>query len=236
MNGVSGKLREKLHDPDFRRIEGFPIGTDEDILAQSDPPYYTASPNPFLPEFIQRHSMSTNPMRQTSLWPRPPAWRIGRVDRVRSQSERRLTALVEKMPDGDELLQVYFPHLEDTVEVLQVQRVLERMNVFLRLMHEGLTTDGREERSIDAGKEFARGLRLVPQIRERLTSAFPVRAEPVGQGSGVQAVDPCMAGNLWRRPWEKSVVNRRPCFPSVFAASSPTMSRGPEGRPGHAHA
>jgi hypothetical protein len=40
------KLREKLKDPEFRKIEGFPIGEDEDILALSDPPYYTACPNP----------------------------------------------------------------------------------------------------------------------------------------------------------------------------------------------
>jgi hypothetical protein len=31
-------LREKLKDRDFRKIEGFPSGSDEDILALSDPP------------------------------------------------------------------------------------------------------------------------------------------------------------------------------------------------------
>jgi hypothetical protein len=46
------KLREKLEDPEFRKIEGFPVGNDEDILALSDPPYYTACPNPFLYDFI----------------------------------------------------------------------------------------------------------------------------------------------------------------------------------------
>src|SRR5262249_33312276 len=46
------KLREKLGDPEFRRSEGFPLGSDEDILALSDPPWYTACPNPFLEEFI----------------------------------------------------------------------------------------------------------------------------------------------------------------------------------------
>ncbi|NQU65549.1 MAG: DNA methylase, partial [SAR324 cluster bacterium] len=46
-------LREKLKDPEFRKIEGFPIGKDEDILALSDPPYYTACPNPWIVEFIQ---------------------------------------------------------------------------------------------------------------------------------------------------------------------------------------
>jgi hypothetical protein len=45
-------LREKLKDPEFRSIEGFPIGEDEDILNLSDPPYYTACPNPWIAGFI----------------------------------------------------------------------------------------------------------------------------------------------------------------------------------------
>ncbi len=38
-----------------RNIEGFPIGTDEDIIALSDAPYYTACPNPFIEEFIKEN-------------------------------------------------------------------------------------------------------------------------------------------------------------------------------------
>ncbi len=38
-----------------RHIEGFPIGTDEDIIALSNPPYYTACPNPFIEDFIKEH-------------------------------------------------------------------------------------------------------------------------------------------------------------------------------------
>jgi DNA modification methylase len=45
-------LAEKLKDPKFRSIEGFPLGKDEDILALSDPPYYTACPNPWIDDFI----------------------------------------------------------------------------------------------------------------------------------------------------------------------------------------
>jgi len=47
-----GILGEKLKDSEFRKIEGFPIGSDEDILALSDPPYYTACPNPWIADFI----------------------------------------------------------------------------------------------------------------------------------------------------------------------------------------
>jgi hypothetical protein len=38
-----------------RDIEGFPIATDEDIIALSDAPYYTACPNPFIEEFIREN-------------------------------------------------------------------------------------------------------------------------------------------------------------------------------------
>ena len=56
-----GKLREKLADPEFRKIDGFPMGSDEDILALSDPPYYTACPNPFIEDFIQCHGKPYDP-------------------------------------------------------------------------------------------------------------------------------------------------------------------------------
>lgn len=49
-------LAEKLKDPEFRKIEGFPIGSDEDILALSDPPYYTACPNPFIEDFVRHYA------------------------------------------------------------------------------------------------------------------------------------------------------------------------------------
>jgi len=55
------KLREKLKDPEFRRIEGFPHGSDEDILRLSDPPYYTACPNPFLEDFIRCYGKPFDP-------------------------------------------------------------------------------------------------------------------------------------------------------------------------------
>lgn len=46
------ELRKKL--PELKKIEGFPIGEDEDIINLSDPPYYTACPNPWLNDFIEQ--------------------------------------------------------------------------------------------------------------------------------------------------------------------------------------
>ncbi|MFH1985252.1 MAG: DNA methyltransferase [Pseudomonadota bacterium] len=55
------KLAEKLKDPEFRKIEGFPLGKDEDILALSDPPYYTACPNPWFGDFVQNYGKPYKP-------------------------------------------------------------------------------------------------------------------------------------------------------------------------------
>ena len=46
------ELRKKL--PELRKIEGFPIGEDDDIINLSDPPYYTACPNPWLNMLINQ--------------------------------------------------------------------------------------------------------------------------------------------------------------------------------------
>ncbi|MHB1415909.1 MAG: DNA methyltransferase [Chloroflexota bacterium] len=58
------RLREYLEDPAFRATEGFPVGDDEAILTLSDPPYYTACPNPFLPEIIERWKQERAKIRE----------------------------------------------------------------------------------------------------------------------------------------------------------------------------
>ena len=62
-------LAEKLKDPAFRAQEGFPKGSDEAILAMSDPPYYTACPNPWLSDFVNHYG---KPYDKTELYSREP--------------------------------------------------------------------------------------------------------------------------------------------------------------------
>jgi hypothetical protein len=45
------ELRKRL--PELRKLPGFPNGTDEDIIAMSYPPYYTACPNPFIGDWLE---------------------------------------------------------------------------------------------------------------------------------------------------------------------------------------
>src|SRR5262249_2018260 len=63
------RLREKLTDPEFRRADGFPHGTDQSILALSDPPWYAACPNPFLKNFITCYGKPFDP---NQAYRRPP--------------------------------------------------------------------------------------------------------------------------------------------------------------------
>ncbi len=99
--------------------------------------------------------------------------RVGRVDRVQSQTDRRFAQL-ERHPKGCEKLQVFYPYLPDTVELLQVRRVLERTDTFLRLMHEGFPTGTAESKRIDIASELQRHAAPPKPYAGKLMTAFPV--------------------------------------------------------------
>ena len=73
-------LAEKLKDPAFRKQDGFPVGTDEAILAMSDPPYYTACPNPFLGEFIKVFGKPYDPSTKYAREPSAIDVSVGKTD------------------------------------------------------------------------------------------------------------------------------------------------------------
>jgi len=75
-------LAEKLKDPEFRKQEGFPQGTDEAILAMSDPPYYTACPNPWLGEFIEHYGKPYDPQQTYSREPLAIDVSVGKTDAI----------------------------------------------------------------------------------------------------------------------------------------------------------
>ena len=73
-------LAEKLKDPAFRKQEGFPKGTDEAILAMSDPPYYTACPNPWLADFVKHYGKPYDPSEKYSREPLAIDVSVGKTD------------------------------------------------------------------------------------------------------------------------------------------------------------
>jgi 16S rRNA G966 N2-methylase RsmD len=75
-------LAEKLKDPEFRKTPGFPIGEDEDILRMSDPPYYTACPNPFLDDFVRVYGRPYDPDEDYSREPFAVDVSVGKTDQL----------------------------------------------------------------------------------------------------------------------------------------------------------
>lgn len=75
-------LADKLRDPAFRKIEGFPQGTDDAILAMSDPPYYTACPNPFLEDFVRHYGKPYDPSVKYSREPETIDVSVGKTDQL----------------------------------------------------------------------------------------------------------------------------------------------------------
>lgn len=75
-------LAEKLRDPAFRKQDGFPKGTDEAILAMSDPPYYTACPNPWLADFVKHYGKPYDPQEKYSREPLAIDVSVGKTDPI----------------------------------------------------------------------------------------------------------------------------------------------------------
>ena len=99
--------------------------------------------------------------------------RTGRVDRIGGLVQRCLDGSPEP-PEADDLIQVYYPHLQDTVELLQVRRVLRRLNRFLRLIHHGDSAVEPEGHGIETGRALLDEVADIPPIKGKLKSAFPI--------------------------------------------------------------
>lgn len=75
-------LSEKLKDPAFRKQDGFPKGLDEAILAMSDPPYYTACPNPWVVEFVKYYGKPYDPAERYNREPLAIDVSVGKTDPI----------------------------------------------------------------------------------------------------------------------------------------------------------
>ena len=65
LRAMAEAMRDAEPDKDllqrWKDLVGFPIGADEDILRLSDPPYYTACPNPFVEAFVRHYGKPYDP-------------------------------------------------------------------------------------------------------------------------------------------------------------------------------
>ena len=75
-------LQERLEDPSFRGQPGFPEGTNEAILEMSDPPYYTACPNPWLGDYSRHFGTPYNHAQEYEREPMAVNVSVGKSDPI----------------------------------------------------------------------------------------------------------------------------------------------------------
>ncbi len=140
------------------RMPGYPL-----VLVTTD----------ILQEGEDLHTFCAQVMHYGITWtPSAMEQRTGRVDRIGSLTQRRLDNTDAAHPE--QKIQVFYPHLRDTVEVLQVERVLARLNRFIRMVHKNVDVPDLDARQIDAAREMVRDRPDIAPITHRLESAFPV--------------------------------------------------------------
>lgn len=155
--GTSSRSKVKRLVSQFR-MPGYPL-----VLVTTD----------ILQEGEDLHTFCARVLHYGITWtPSAMEQRTGRVDRIGSLTQRRLDSQPEARPETK--LQVYYPHLRDTVEVLQVERVLERLNRFIAMVHRNADPGERDARAIDTAQEMVADRPERAQITHRLESAYPV--------------------------------------------------------------
>ena len=189
VGGMAGGVNHRLVQQ--FRMPGFPL-----LLATTD----------VLQEGEDLHTFCQRVIHYGIAWtPSAVEQRTGRIDRIGSLAQRSLEGRIAS-PDPSELIQVHYPHLQDTVEVLQVRRVLRRLNEFLRLSHKELVVRGNGESRISIDREIHDRLGEIPNIDQLLESAFPVRAADLCGGltpGSVHRPDVATSERLLAEWWDR---------------------------------
>jgi len=95
----------------------------------------------------------------------------GRVDRVGSLAQRRLTRGTFDTPNDEDLIQVSFPHVKESIERVQIRRLSENINKYMASLHEIGSNVALDKEEI-AESEIADRSRIEPQIKDFLKSPF----------------------------------------------------------------
>lgn len=152
------------------------------------------------------HTFCRNVVHYGITWtPSAMEQRNGRVDRIGSLAQRNLDGRSDE-PEPEEFIQIYYPHLRETVEVLQVRRVLRRLNRFMELIHDDLGNRTETGSRIDMAAAILEELEDIAPIGGELRSAFPVRQEWLegsSSSSGSDRSDPEAVGKHFGRLWEE---------------------------------
>ena len=97
--------------------------------------------------------------------------KVGRVDRVGSMAQRRLTRLKRPAEEKDKI-QVTFPYVKESIETLQVRRLLRSYNEYIESLHDIVSDKCSDDDTVDIDQEIAAKDPIPEQIPQRLESPF----------------------------------------------------------------
>ena len=97
--------------------------------------------------------------------------KTGRVDRVGSMAQRRLTAL-ERQPADEEYIQVTYPYVKESIEALQIRQICVNLNLFIKSLHDVTSTEQAADDSINLPEAIDSKQPIPDQILTRLKSPY----------------------------------------------------------------
>ncbi len=142
--------------------------------------------------------------------------KTGRVDRVGSMVQRRLMAL-DRHAKEEEFIQVTFPHVKQSIEVLQVRQICHNLNAFIESLHDVTANDDFSNDEINLEEALQLKEEVPDQILTELTS--PYTADVVEQNE-FRAVNEVEKNDLRRNEEiehidgliDKKIKNAAPAF------------------------
>ena len=98
--------------------------------------------------------------------------KTGRVDRVYSMAQRRLKQIQSENVEDDDLIQVSFPHIKESIEFLQVRQLCLNLNEFTNSLHDiGIEQVGGQD-EVNTEEALKDRSDIPEQIKRFLKSPF----------------------------------------------------------------
>jgi len=141
--------------------------------------------------------------------------KTGRVDRVNSLVQRRLLNPKKQTIDESDLIQVFFPHVKESIELLQVRQLCRNINEFIESLHEIGVNQQSTQDIVDTVKALTDNSEIPEQIGTFLKSPYISEVEEIFENSKKMLVG--KQGN-WCRDITKHIKSlvEQVCHPTVF--------------------
>jgi len=162
--GASGATSGRSAQSKKFRMPGYPLALVTTDVFQEGEDLHTFC------DSVMHYGLSASPVSLEQ--------KTGRVDRVNSMAQRRLQVLDRPAEDND-LIQVYFPYVKQSIEMLQIRSTCKNYNEFIACLHE--VTAGKQKvcDTNDAGKELMQRDEVPDQIVSFLKSPYePEKPSP----------------------------------------------------------